>query len=183
MSRDIEDLVPEFRMEVERLLEACVKDGFTMKPFFTLRTPAEQARLWRQSRTAEEIGAAITTLQDASATFLAGVIEQVGPQAGKRVTNALPGQSWHQWGEAVDCFWLVDRKAEWSSARKVELADGNKINGYHLYAQIAKQRNLEPGGLWSKLKDWPHVQLRAESSPTRIFAWNEIDARMRERFT
>ena len=39
------------------------------------------------------------------ANFLASVLDGVGPQHGPHVTNALPGLSWHQWGEAVDCFW------------------------------------------------------------------------------
>jgi hypothetical protein len=42
--------------------------------------------------------------------------ERAGPSDGPWATNALPGQSWHQYGEAVDCF-LVDAQghAVWES--------------------------------------------------------------------
>ncbi|GAK49224.1 hypothetical protein U14_00443 [Candidatus Moduliflexus flocculans] len=56
--------------------------------------------------------------------------QSVGPQYGDPVTNALPGCSWHQWNEAVDLFWVIDGKAEWSSKKKIMLQDGSSVNGY-----------------------------------------------------
>lgn len=90
-----------------------------MRPNAGLRDPFEQAKLWRQSRSIEEILAAIDELRSVGAPFLAHCLESVGPQHGDPVTNAPPGYSWHQWGEAVDCFWLLGGKAEWSSTKKV----------------------------------------------------------------
>lgn len=177
MSRDLDDLTAEMRAQTEALLEACGARGYTMRPFFTLRTPQEQARLWRQSRTTEEINARIDDLETSGAPFLAQVIRDAGPQNGRKVTNAVPGFSWHQWGEAVDCFWLVDGRAEWSSRRKM---DGQ--NGYAVYADEATALGLDAGGRWRSFKDWPHVQLRSDSHPGRIYSLSEINEEMSVRF-
>ena len=104
MSRDLNDLTNEMRTHVDNLLEECRAQGYEMRPYFTLRTAQEQAQLWRQSRTNKEITQKIQELQSNGAPFLADVIQRVGDQNGPKVTNAIPGLSWHQWGEAMDCF-------------------------------------------------------------------------------
>ena len=119
MAADITLLVPEFTQQIRQLLDRCSLRGIEMRPYMGLRDPFEQARLWRQSRSREEIRVRIASLQAQGAAFLAHCLESVGPQHGRPVTNALPGLSWHQWGEAVDCFWLVDGKAEWSAGKLV----------------------------------------------------------------
>ncbi|RQV96667.1 MAG: hypothetical protein EH224_03705 [Calditrichaeota bacterium] len=119
MSRDLNDLIPVFKTQVESLLKLCSDSGYPMRPFFTLRTPFEQGILWRQSRSTKEIKEKISYLKRKGAPFLAYCIESVGPQNGRHVTNAIPGLSWHQWGEAVDCFWLIDDNAEWSVRKKL----------------------------------------------------------------
>lgn len=177
MSRDLHSLVEPFREQLERLLEACEGAGYTMRPYFTLRTPDEQARLWRQSRSSEEIADRLRWLRQNGGDFIAQCIENVGPQYGPHVTNAVPGLSWHQWGEAVDCFWLLDGKAEWSTRKKVA-----GVNGYRNYAELAEQAGLTAGGHWRTFKDWPHVQLRSDSSPGRRYSLEEIDREMRQRF-
>jgi len=178
MSDKLQGLEADFREQVETLLGECRKAHVSMVSYFTVRTPHEQARLWRQSRPWSEISARIEKLKDAGAPFLASVLESVGPQNGPHVTNALPGASWHQWGEAVDCYWEVDGKAEWSTTRKV-----NGQNGYRVYAATAKDQGLTAGGYWSSLKDWPHVQKSAKSSPLSAgMSWAQIDQAMQERF-
>ena len=107
MSRDLNDLIPEFREQVLQLLAACEDSGYPMRQFYTLRTPFEQGILWRQSRSGKQVDEKIMELRNSNAEFLAYCIESVGPHNGRHVTNAIPGFSWHQWGEAVDCFWLV----------------------------------------------------------------------------
>ncbi|MGR9051612.1 MAG: M15 family metallopeptidase [Gammaproteobacteria bacterium] len=177
MSRDLNDLVPEFREKVETLIAHCNDSGYPMRQFFTLRTPFEQGKLWRQSRSSHDVQKKIAELRDSGAGFLAHCIESVGPQDGRPVTNAIPGFSWHQWGEAVDCFWLVDNQAEWSTRRQI---DGK--NGYMNYADLARSMGLTAGGFWKSLKDWPHVQFRKESGPGRVFSLQEIDKEMEKRF-
>ena len=177
MSRSLDDLVPQLRQQVDQLLRTCEQRGVVMRPYNTLRTPRRQAELWRQSRPTEAIQRSIAKLRDDGAPFIAQTVEDVGPQLGKHVTNAKPGASWHQWGEGMDCFWLVDGDAEWSALKKI-----NGINGYHVYADVAEDLGLNAGGHWNSFKDWPHVQLRAEGSPLRTMSWADIDREMQRRF-
>ena len=177
MSRDLNDLVPELKSKVESLLLMTEDAGYTMRPFFSLRTPFDQAKLMRQSRSIEEINYQLSKFKNAGADFLAHCLESVGPQNGNHVTNAPPGYSWHQWGEGLDCFWLVDGKAVWSTRKKI---NGN--NGYRIYADLAVSLGLTAGGFWSSFKDWPHVQLRKESGPKVVFSMTQIDKEMSNLF-
>lgn len=177
MPADLTQLVPDFRIHVEKLIDRCAGRGVAMRPYMGLRTPQEQAKLWRQSRSREQILAKIAELRKVGAGYLADCIEQVGPQHGDPVTNAVPGLSWHQWGEAVDCFWLVDGEAEWSTKRLVK-----GVNGYRLMAEEAQALGLTPGGLWTKFPDWPHVQLRPDASPRKTMSLKEVSEEMQRRF-
>ena len=152
MPRELNLLEPEFESSVRKLLTLCESAGYPMKPFYTLRSVYDQAKLYRQSRPFSEIQGSHDYLMDAGAPFLASVLLDVGPQSGKWATNALPGFSWHQHGEAVDCYWLLDGKAEWST-RKTH----NGENGYSIYAHAASKLGLVPGHFWSS-KDSVHVQ-------------------------
>lgn len=181
MSRDMSALDTAFQGQIQELLSQCGTQGFEMRPFHTLRDPFEQARLWRQSRSTAEIQAKLRQLTRRGAPFLGHVIESVGPRHGPPVTNAIPGLSWHQWGEAVDCYWLLRNKAEWSANRKADLADGRRLNGYRVYADLAAQAGLTAGGHWRRLKDWPHIQKRNDGVEN-YYSLPEIDAAMRQRF-
>lgn len=177
MAVSLDDLDPKFRELVEKTLGMCRDANVEMVPYFTIRTPLQQAKLWRQSRTGTQIRSKIEQLKGAGAGFLAKCIEDAGPQHGPRVTGAIPGLSWHQWGEAVDCFWKVDGKAEWSPEV------GGSKNGYRIYANRGTQVGLTAGGYWQSLKDWPHLQLRSDDSPADAgLSIADIDKAMRERF-
>lgn len=179
MAADLDLLVPDFGKACRELIKNCQARGIEMRPNEALRSPWTQAKYWRQSRSIQEIGAMIAKLKAAGAPFIAQIIDNIGPQHGDPVTNALPGSSWHQWGEALDCFWVVDGKAEWSTTKKV-----NGLNGYRTYAEEAAKLGLTAGGLWTSIKDWPHVQKRAAANPLSGggLTWPKIDAEMRARF-
>lgn len=181
MSRDLNLLQPAFREKVETMLSECTSGGITMTPYYTIRTPEQQAKLWRQSRTAVEIQQQIDWLRNHGAPYLASVIEEVGPQFGPKVTNAIPGLSWHQWGEALDCFWNIDNRAEWSSRKKIRLLNGREENGYRIYAEITVKHGMVAGGLWSSFKDWPHIQLRHQSISS-FYSISEVDQHMQASF-
>lgn len=168
------DLTKEFQPKAERLLGLCAERGVIMRPYFTLRDPITQSKLWRQSRSLEEIEAKIKFLIAQNALYLANCLEAAGPQSGKWATNALPGESWHQWGEAIDCFWVVNGTAEWSTSL------GGDDNGYHVYARIAKELELTPLGP-TRIQDWAHVQ-RSAHKVTDQYSWAEIDAEMQNRY-
>src|SRR5512137_2618771 len=133
MAADLDKLDTDLKAKVIRLLELCNASGIVMRPNNGLRDPFEQGRLWRQSRSTEEIHEKINELENNGAPFLADCIRRVGPQHGNHVTDTPPGISWHQWGEALDCFWLVNGKAEWSTTKLI-----NGLNGYKVYADEAE---------------------------------------------
>lgn len=177
MAIDLNELDPAFRAKVQDALARCAGRGVVMRPYNGLRSPLEQAKLWRQSRSSEEIADRIADLQAKGAPFLAKCIEDAGPQNGDPVTNAIPGLSWHQWTEAVDCFWLVDGRAEWSTRKLV-----GGLNGYQVYAVEGEAAGLTAGGHWTSLKDWPHLQLRKDASPLNTMGLQDIDREMNKRF-
>ena len=168
--RNILVLNKVFRDKVEELISKCAVDGTYMVPFETVRTPAQQARLWRQSRSTAEIRQEIHKFMNEGAMWLAEVLDKVGPQYGRWVTNALPGFSWHQWGEAIDCFSLRDGKANW---------DANHMD-YNIYARDAEQLKLVPGHYW-KCRDSVHVQLRP-GEVLDYYSIQEVNSKMANSF-
>ena len=95
MSRDLNDLIPEFRAKIEELLNLCEQSGYPMRQFFTLRTPFEQGILWRQSRSAEEVQQKILELRNSGADWRTVSIVWVPKTAGMSPTPFLgfPGTS------------------------------------------------------------------------------------------
>jgi peptidoglycan LD-endopeptidase CwlK len=178
MAADIQLLDQRFRMGVIALIQNCLSRGVEMRPNEGLRAPAQQARYWRQSRSREEINRKINELRSSGADFLSNCIEQVGPQHGPHVTNAIPGYSWHQWGEALDCFWVVDDRAVWDLKTEV-----NGVNGYMVYASEAKKLGMDAGYYWHSFRDAPHVQFRKEANPAAVFSLSDINRIMAERFS
>jgi hypothetical protein len=153
---------------VERLLrELEEQNDIVMRPFFTLRSPQQQAVLWRQSRSTDEILHRIDQMHNDGMHYLAKVLEDVGPQYGRHVTNAAPGYSWHQWGEAVDCFVLRHGKAVWD-------ADDY---GYKEYRSRAIDLGLYAGPSW----DMVHVQMR-RGPILQHFSPVQIDRHMEDRW-
>ncbi len=178
-------LIPEFRAKVEELIQKCGDLDVPMRVTDSLRTPAGQARIWRRTRTTAEINTAILELEAKGAPFLAFVLEEVGPQAledgetlGNHLTKVLPGNGWHQWGEAVDCAWFPAGVYEPSANKLV-----NGVNGYRVYASQAEVLGLTAGGHWPTFKDWPHVQFRSADNPiTTGMSWPDIDTAMKAKF-
>ena len=174
----LESLEDDFQLLAEILIDNCLKRRIKMIPYFGIRTPYKQAELWRQSRSTAEINRKIRFLESKDAKYLAHCIDSVGPQYGGTVTNAIPGLSWHQWGLALDCFWELRGKAEWS----ISAHDASGLNGYLVYASEAKKLGLTAGGYWQSLKDWPHVQAKKQSNPLRAYSYAEISEIMEKRF-
>jgi len=94
----------------------------------TLRTDKEQDELYAQGRT----------------------------KAGKKVTNAKGGQSFHNFGLAFDIVLIIDGKeASWNTLKDF---DGDKVADWMEVVAIAKEHGWEWGGDWAKFKDAPHFQ-------------------------
>lgn len=172
----MDELTREFRAIVGKLLSACEEEGIFMEPYLGRLDPIEQARLWCQARTIRQVNQEIVNLKSMGADFLAYCIESAGEQGGPLVTSTIPGLSWHQWGEAIDCVWIVDGKEEWSDTNLV-----NGQNGYHIYTRKAKELGLTSGACFGQ-KDWNHVQLRREQSPLNLYSLEEINDTMKEQY-
>lgn len=174
MSRDLNDLDKKFKKKVEKLLVACEDRGVIMVPFSTVRDVYDQARLWREGRATKQIKQTIDFLRENGASYLADVIESVGPQMGDKIkTNGIPGNSWHHFGVAVDCVWKKDGETSWDNE--------SEGNGYQVYAEIAREMGLNAGHFWSSVHDSVHVQDKPESSPRRAgMTWAEISDAMEE---
>lgn len=67
-----------------------------------------------------------------------------------RVTNAMPGQSYHNYGLAIDYFIVSDdgRNAIWTVDAK-----------WRRVAAIGKSLGFAWGGDWSSFKDYPHLDM------------------------
>lgn len=166
MERDPNLLKEEFRVPLQNAVQAVSRRGHVLRSFGTRRHPAEQARLWRQSRTTREVLAMVYHLRAAGAPYLAAVLDGVGPQHGRWATNALPGQSWHQWLEACDLFVLESGRAEWRGEHPGYLALREEARARGLYVPLPR-------------RDPYHVQLRM-GSPRDYYQWFRIDELMKE---
>lgn len=179
MPASLNELVQSFRPKALQLLEDCRNHRMPMVPYFTIRHPREQARLWRQSRSRLEVETGIAWLREVGAPWLADVLESVGPCFGRWATNAVPGNSWHQWGLALDCYAEVDGRCSWDTVPGQVGGPGDAY--YRFYAQRAEDFGLR--SLGASLGDWPHVQDQQASAPARVFTWPEIDTQMERRFS
>ena len=169
----------ELAILLTQLLKNCCDQQVIMVPYEKLRSPQVQAQFWVQGRTVIEIQNEIQKFKNEKAFFLGKCLENAEIRKGKIITNALPGYSWHQWGEAVDCYWLKDGKLTW----ELDINDENNQNGYEIYAHEAQKLGLESGFYWKNLIDPAHIQLQPLSSPREIYSIAEINEIMREFFS
>jgi peptidoglycan L-alanyl-D-glutamate endopeptidase CwlK len=72
---------------------------------------------------------------------------------GAHVTNAGAYMSYHQYGLAADCAFMLDGKLVISEK------DSWALRGYELYGSVAQSVGLTWGGNW-KLHDYGHVELK-----------------------
>jgi peptidoglycan L-alanyl-D-glutamate endopeptidase CwlK len=123
-SRDINDLTPEMAKLCKEFVARCKAAGIDVIITSTFRDNSSQAALYAQGRTT----------------------------AGKKVTNAPAGSSYHNYRIAFDFCPIVNGKAQW-----------NDINLFKKCGAIAKALGLEYGGDWTSFKDYPHVQERGHT--------------------
>lgn len=176
-SNKIELLVPEFAEKLILLIEACEKDHLKVVTGCTLRGPAKQGEMWCRSRSVGEVLAKkklIYNLSPPLSSFLSDSFCRLGPP----MTHHLPGQSWHQWGEAADLCALVNDKAIWNGSTAVKIADAAEKVG--LYHSVYEDTWMPSYRKW-------HVQLRKHETPLLIrdFCnnWTDLEREMAKRFT
>lgn len=118
-SRLLSDLNPPTRARATAFKAACAAQGIDVLITSTYRDHDAQRALYAQGRTA----------------------------SGKIVTNAKPGQSWHNWRCAFDFVPIVNGKAQWN--------DGVL---FAVCGTIAESVGLEWAGRWKTFKELAHCQ-------------------------
>ena len=175
-SKDPALLSVEFQKKLDQLIKESSKAGRDVRFAATLRGPAMQARLWCRSRCVEEVQNA-KQLMGYTAPKLASLLSEEFCGLGPPATCNLPGQSWHQWGQAVDIYVVVGGVAVWEGSIAKSVAQlAQKIGMFHSYFQRA---------WWMQKRHW-HVQLRPQETPLLIRglcdSWSELQKYMEERF-
>jgi peptidoglycan L-alanyl-D-glutamate endopeptidase CwlK len=119
-SRKLEDLLPAVGLRVQKFVDVCEARGIDVLITSTYRDNASQAELFAQGRT----------------------------RPGKKVTNALPGQSFHNYAVAADFVPLRAGKPQWEDAAL-----------FTKCGEIAEMCGLEWSGRWKgKMREMAHIQ-------------------------
>lgn len=127
-SRSLDDLDPRVRPAVDAALASWAAQSIDILVTCTLRSNAEQAALFAQGRTAP----------------------------GKIVTKALPGQSAHNYGLAIDVVPIVNGKPDW--------------DGTHPVWQQIGQLGIAAGLDWAGAPDFSFHEL----AHFQMVGWREV---------
>lgn len=172
-SRKLEDLLEEMRGKAKTIRLACKEaGGFDLLIYCTLRSLEEQARLFRQSRSRQEIDVKMQKLRSRGFTFLAEIIENVGPCYGDHVTNAAPGESWHNYAQAFDAVPLMSGKPAWNYLKA-------KLH-WDAYGEAVRQAGLNWAGDWQSFREYPHAQLKLGGNPLKSMTPDQVHAALEE---
>lgn len=165
-SRNIEDLIPDVQIAANLIVGGCANEDVDIMIYCTLRPLEEQARLYRQSRTLVEIKHKIDKFRDRGLGFLADILQYAGPWNGPHVTNAAPGESWHNYAEGFDAVPMVGGKPVW----KYEDAPFE----WAMYGELVKAAGLNWSGDWKRFKEIAHAQKRHGSNPLKEYSPDKI---------
>lgn len=122
-SRSLDDLLPPVRERALAFIAACRAEGIELLVTSTYRSLASQAVLYAQGRT----------------------------KPGKRVTNARPGQSFHNWRVAFDVVPLRNGQPVWGTSG----ADGLL---WQRIGELGEAAGLEWAGRWKTFREFAHFQ-------------------------
>lgn len=152
-SRNIEDLQPQIQERVRRFEQRCTEEGLEILIYCTLRTSEDQAKLYWQGRNLDQVTKKADELRNEyQRPDLADLLLQVGVQPGKKVTNAGPGQSMHNYGLAIDGVPMRNGKAVWGTNHPDDLAM------WELYGRLGQEVGFEWAGTWTTFREFPHLQ-------------------------
>jgi peptidoglycan L-alanyl-D-glutamate endopeptidase CwlK len=118
-SRDISELHPKVQSKVSELLAKCKKEGIEILIYSTYRDVESQNALYAQGRT----------------------------KAGKIVTNAKGGQSYHNYRVAFDFVPIFNGKPLWNDNKAI-----TKVG------EIGESIGLSWAGRWKSFKEKLHFQ-------------------------
>lgn len=134
-NRDLTLIHPVLAKKLEMALAECHSKGLMVYVFEGLRSYERQDLLYAQGRTAP----------------------------GKIVTRAKAGQSWHNFGLAVDLVFDGDAREgiqwSWAGSYKNPKLTDDKRDHYTQVGTILEAHGLEWAGRWTKFPETPHFQL------------------------
>jgi predicted chitinase len=128
----LDGLQPDARKKARAVFDQAKKEGLGILIVSGLRTFPEQAALYAQGRT----------------------------KPGKIVTNAEPGESYHNFGLAFDFAVLENGNVIWDPQHP----------HWKKFVSMAKQRGFDWGGDWSGFRDYPHLQPKGVPSLSSLRA-------------
>ena len=135
-SRNINDLLPNVKVRVEKFIELCDEEGIDLLITSTYRDNESQEALYEQGRT----------------------------RPGKIVTNAKPGESWHNYRCAIDVVPLVNGKPNWDGSDPI----------WQRIGELGEQAGLEWAGRWRTFKELAHFQYTGGLTLADLKAGKEI---------
>lgn len=135
---EIKTLLPFMRPMVQKVLDEMASLGHVMMCTDGNRSFAEQNQKYAQGRT----------------------------KAGNIVTKVRGGYSYHNYGVAADCCFVVDGAPSW---------DGG--HDWKLYGKIAKKHGFKWGGDWWSFTDRPHIQISFGYSTSQLLRMGEANAK------
>lgn len=156
-SREMSRLISEMQAPANRVITHCRLQGVDPLIYCTYRSLPDQARLYRQGRTYPQILTKIDELKSLGFAWLASIIKEVGPQSGPVVTNAAPGESAHNYGEAFDATPLVHGKPVW-------IYEGNE-RLFEIFGNALESEGLFWSGRWPNFREYFHGQFQPDPNP------------------
>lgn len=169
-SKRLEDLCPEMQDKAQQIIQICADNGVELLIYCTLRSLEEQAGLYMSSRTPQEIAAKQQRLRNLGFGFIADIFDNVTPpkgKIGKHVTNAGPGESFHNYAEAFDAVPLVHGKAQWEDPDPT-------VDEWGIYGQAVRDVGCNWAGDWRSFKEFPHAQLRTGGNPLKEYTAQQV---------
>jgi len=122
-------LHPSLRQEALHIYEEIRDRGVSIRVTDSLRTFGEQNALFAKGRT----------------------------EPGKIVTYAKGGQSFHNYGLALDFCLLTEEGRQVSWDRTLDL-DGDQLRDWDEVVSVFKHHGWDWGGDWARFKDYPHFE-------------------------
>jgi len=119
-SRSLDELLPQVKIKVEKFIEACKDNGIDLLVTSTYRDNESQQAIYDQGRTTP----------------------------GKIVTNAKPGESFHNYRCAVDVVPLLNGKPNWDGSDPV----------WQTVGRLGKESGLDWAGEWHSFRELAHFQ-------------------------
>lgn len=151
---DLSDLSPGFSEKVIAFANLCYENGLSILIYCGFRSPEEQATLYCQGRTMNQIVAKAESLRkDWNSPHFADILMAASSKpgafsSGRVVTKAGPGQSMHNYGLAVDGAPMIGGKTIWD----------NKSPLWKKYGEFGVASGLEWAGNWTSFTEYPHLE-------------------------